>query len=93
MRPATDPEDDDFAALRARRAGLGLAAVLTEVDVVVVFFAALVVDDLRAAGFFAGALATEVFAAGDLAVEVLTEGRFFAEAFLGADCRTDLPVD
>ena len=94
MRPATEPEDDDLVALlRARRAARGLLAVLTDVDVVVVFLAARGVLDLRVAVFFTAALATEAFVAGDLAVEVFTAARFLAAGFLAADWRAGLPVD
>ena len=84
MRPATDPADDDLVAFRARRAERGLPTVLTAVDVVVAFLAALVVVDLREAGFFTEALATAAFAAGALAVESFTAARFLAAGFLAA---------
>ena len=84
MRPATEPEDDDLVALRARRAARGLLAVLTDADVVVVFLAARGVLDLRVAVFFTEALA-EAFAAGALAAEVFTAARFLAAGFLAAD--------
>ena len=103
MRPATDPDADDLVALRARRAERGLLAVLTVVDVVVVFLAALVVAGLRDADFFTEVLATAAFAAGALAVEAFTAARFLAAGFLAAgflaacflaaDWRAGLPVD
>jgi hypothetical protein len=84
MRPATELEDDDLVALRARRAARGLLAVLTDVDVVVVFLAARGVLDLRVAVFFTEALATDAFAAGALAAEAFTAARFLAAGFLAA---------
>ena len=58
MRPATEPAAaDDLVVLRARRAERGLPAVLTDVDAVPAFLAALVVVAFRVAGFFAEALA------------------------------------
>ena len=101
MRPATDPADaEDLVALRARRAERGLAAVLTDVDVVVDFLAVLVVVAFLEAGFFVEALAADAFAAGALAVEGFTATRFLAAGFfaaaflaagfLAAGLRTDL---
>ena len=63
--------------MRARRAGLGLTAALTDVDVVGAFLAALVVVDLRVTDFFAGAFATAFTA--DFATAFATG---FATAFL-----------
>ena len=79
MRPATDPADaGDLVALRARRAGLGLTDVLTDVDVVGAFLAALVVVDLRVTDFFAGAFATAFAAA--FATAFLLAGAFVVAA-------------
>ena len=96
IRPATEPAED-LVALRARRAERGLAAVLTDVEVVVDFLAALGVVAFLEAGFFVEALAAEAFAAGALAVEAFTAARFLAmgflaAAFLAAGLRTDLTV-
>ena len=68
--------------MRARRAGLGLTAALTDVDVVGAFLAALVVVDLRVTDFFAGAFATAfaaAFATG-FATAFLLAGAFVVAA-------------
>ena len=92
MRPATEPAAaDDLLVLRARRAERGLPAVLTDVDAVVAFLAALVVVAFRVAGFLAEALVAVALAVGALAAEVFTATRFLAVVFLAAGLRAVLP--